>query len=75
MNNYRVDRSNGRFAPVGMNSIVYIGDSWLAARSAYEATEPGRDVWGQPNAAYGVVLSVWDERKNTYVVKCDKGLA
>lgn len=74
MNNYRVDRSiDPARAPCGMNSIVYIGDSWQAARAAYDAAMPHIDTWGQRNIAYGVILSVWDQSKNDYIVKCRKG--
>jgi hypothetical protein len=73
-NLYRVDRVTNARAPLGMNSIRYIGDSWSVARRLFEHAATGLDAWDQPNAAYGVVLSVWDANKNEYVVKCSKGL-
>lgn len=73
-NNYRVDRVNSRRIPCGMNSILYIGDSWNTARAIFNAAQTGLDSWGKPNATYGVVISVWDASKNDYVIKCEKGL-
>ena len=74
MNNYRVDRAMSATVPCGMNSILYIGDSWREARRVYAATAPGKDAWGQPNDAYGVLLSVWSDNLRWYDVKCSKGL-
>lgn len=74
MNKYRVDRANSLCVPCGMNSICYIGDSWDEARKVYTYLDTGKDAWNQPNPAYGVVLSVWNEVKNDYVIKCSKGL-
>lgn len=73
MNTYRVDRNNAPVTPCGMNSILYIGDNYQQARKVYDAAQTGLDAWGQPNATYGVVLSVWNG-ESAYVVKCMKGL-
>ncbi len=72
---YRVDRVTNAQTPCGMNSIRYIGDSWKVARALFERIPTGFDAWDQPNAAYGVILSVWDDNKRDYVVKCSKGLS
>jgi hypothetical protein len=71
---YRVDRSDSAVVvPVGMNSVRYVGKSWREARKAYERIAPGFDVWDRPNKRFGVILSVWDQTKQRYVVKCSKG--
>lgn len=58
---YRVDRSmSPSDVPVGMNSIKYYGTSLKEAQKVYNATEPGKDDWNQPNPAYGVILSFYD---------------
>jgi hypothetical protein len=60
-----------------MNSLLYLGDNFKAARRAYDAARPGIDMWGNENAAYGVILSVWrgpGKYRGEYVVKCQKGL-
>ena len=73
---FRVDRADSTRVPCGMNSILYLGDSWSEARRVYAHTEPGRDMWNQPNERYGVILSVWAGQRLTgdYIVKCSKGL-
>lgn len=75
MNTYRVDRVINRQVPCGMNSIRYIGDSFKVAKALFDKEPTGFDAWGQPNAAYGVVLSVWNPERNEYVVKCERGLS
>ncbi len=68
MNNYRVDRAEeSPEPPVGMNSILYVGDNYVAAMHVYRYAEGGKDGWNQPNRAYGVMLSKWDGEK--YAVK------
>ena len=68
MNNYRVDRAEELpEAPVGMNSILYVGDNWVTAMQVYRHTVGGKDAWSQPNRDYGVMLSKWDGEK--YAVK------
>ncbi len=74
MNEYRVDRANSLQVPCGANSIVYIGDSFEDARYVYNQTDPGKDAWNQPNATYGVLLSVWNPDTHDYRIKCSKGL-
>jgi hypothetical protein len=74
MNKYRVDRADSLRTPAGMNSILYIGESFEEARKVYTYHEPGKDAWNQPNRAYGVLLSVWSANLNDYIVKCSKGL-
>ena len=77
MSQYRVDRVDSRTVPCGMNSILYLGDSWAAARKVYANAATGLDAWNQPNSRYGVILSVWNGQRLTgdYVVKCMKGLS
>lgn len=70
----RVDRVNQPCVPCGMNSILYLGGDFRAAKREYDRAEVGVDTWGQPNASYGVVLSVWDATKHNYVIKCRKGV-
>lgn len=74
MNKYRVDRASSKRTPCGMVSALYIGDDWAEARRIYDAADTGLDPWGEPNAAYGVLVSVWNERARDYVVKMRKGL-
>ena len=76
MNQYRVDRANSTVVPVGMNSILYIGDDWTEARKVFASAKPGKDAWGKPNSTYGVILSVWrgSHSVGEYVMKCQKGL-
>ena len=73
-NKYRVDVANSRIVPCGMNSIRYIGDNYTQAKQTFDALPIGRDAWNQENVTYGVILSVWDESKHDYIVKCEKGL-
>ncbi len=68
----RVDVVNQPVVPCGMNSIKYLGGNEREAAKDFEATETGRDAWNQPNASYGVVLSVWDGSR--YVIKRRKGI-
>lgn len=72
MNTYRVDRTSSRCVPCGMNSLLYLGDDPRAARRVFSEAQAGLDMWNQPNAAYGVILSVWNGCD--YIVKCEKGL-
>lgn len=73
-NKYRVDRSkSATVTPVGMASIQYIGNSLSAANRVFATTEHGYDNWEQVDKAYGVVLSVWDEKQSCYVVFDAKG--
>ena len=76
MSHYRVDRVDSRTVPCGMNSILYLGDSYQQALRVFERAEPGKDVWNQPNPAYGVVLSSWQGQRLTgdYVIQKEKGL-
>ncbi len=73
MNTYRVDRAISPVTPCGMNSIRYIGDSFKHAKQMFDFLQPGLDAWNQPNAAYGLILSVWSPERNDYIVKCRKG--
>ena len=72
-NEYRVDVASCKATPCGMNSIKYIGSSFSKAEKAFRDAETGKDAWNQPNAAYGVILSVWNGSE--YVVKMSKGLS
>jgi len=73
-NTYRVDRNDSQVTtPCGMNSLLYIGDSWKKARTIFNQAEPHKDAWNRPNATYGVTLAVWSENKRDYVVKAIKG--
>lgn len=74
-NKYRVDRVSSRRVPCGVNSIEYIGNDWNKAREVFHHTEVGIDEWGAPSERYGVILSVWNDEKRDYVIKCEKGLS
>jgi len=74
MNDYRVDVAMARSVPVGMLSILYIGDDWHYANRVFNGADVGRSPWGEENAAYGVILSVWNPDTHEYVVKRTKGL-
>lgn len=74
MNNYRVDRVNQKVVPCGMNSIQYIGDSFTEAKRVFDSIPSGYDVWNKPNSSYGLILSVWNDDKNDYIIKCSKGI-
>ena len=74
MNKYRVDRVNSKIVPCGMNSILYIGDSFKQALAVYNRSDIGLDWWNKPNITYGVILSIWDDANREYVIKCSKGL-
>jgi hypothetical protein len=74
MNTIRVDTSNVKRTPCGMNSIRYIGDNMESARRAFNHSAIGYDAWGKPNADYGIILSKWSPSKNDYVVIDSKGL-
>jgi len=74
MNKYRVDRAMSLTVPCGMNSICYIGDSLDDAVTVFNYLDPHKDKWNQPNRAYGLLLSVWSDDSNDYIVKRSKGL-
>jgi hypothetical protein len=74
MNSYRVDRAMSTTVPCGMNSILYIGDSWDTARDVFHKASPGYDAWNKPNGAYGVILSAWDTARRDYIARAWKGL-
>lgn len=74
MNNYRVDRSNSRTVPEGMDSILYMGGNGQKAREVFERANPGFAINGRPSATHGVILSVWDAGSGSYTVKATKGL-
>ena len=68
-NTYRVDRAMESVSPpCGMNSILYSGDSWSAACRVFAHAEGGKDAWNQPHCLYGVMLSVWNPRRNDWIV-------
>ena len=70
VNKYRVDRAIEAPAPeVGMNSILYIGDSYEHATKVFMHATGGKDEWNQPNCLYGVMLSIWNPDRNDYMVK------
>lgn len=71
---YRVDRAHSPVTPVGMNSILYLGNNWGEARATFHAAEAGYNNWNTRVEGYGVILSVWDDAKQQYVVKCQKGI-
>jgi hypothetical protein len=60
MNTYRVDKTDERRVPCGMNSIRYIGDSLSKALKSYATTQPGTDEWNQPQPHTFVMLSKWN---------------
>jgi hypothetical protein len=73
-NTFRVDRNDDqKRVPCGMNSIVYSGDSYRQAKSAFLSTVPGYDAWNNFNPRYGVLFSQWDNDKRDYVVIDSKG--
>ena len=76
MSQYRVDRVDSRTVPCGMNSILYLGDSYQQALRVFSKAETGLDAWNQPNPAYGVVLSSWRGQRLTgdYVIQKEKGI-
>lgn len=71
---YRVDFASSMMCPCGMNSIRYAGNNWNAAKGMFDRLPIGFDVWDKPNAAYGVILSVWDDARKDYIIKCSKGI-
>lgn len=73
MNTYRVDVSNDPRVPCGMCSIRYVGDNYEEAKRTFNKTEAGYDKWSNPNPAYGVLMSKWDNTKQEYVVLSRKG--
>jgi hypothetical protein len=69
MNRYRVDRApKGPNPPVGMNSILYIGDDAEEARRVYDYAHGRKDSWGQPDPDYGIMLSYWCTNNREYRV-------
>ena len=60
MNTYRVDRSNSKTVPCGMNSIQYIGDNLAEAKRRFNLTLTGFDWWSKVDNNYGVILSEWN---------------
>lgn len=76
MNNFRVDRihRDAENPPAGMNSILYIGDSFGHAEHVYLAAEPGRTPWGKRDPEYELALSKWDESKRDYLIVRRRGV-
>lgn len=72
MNLYRVDRADSPVTPCGMNSILYMGDSFPQALRAFNAYKPGFNSWDQPSPDHGVLLSAWNQTTNLYEVKKQK---
>lgn len=57
---YRVDRNTSHVrTPVGMNSLLYLGDDLREALRAFDRASTGIDPWNKPNPIYGVTLSAW----------------
>lgn len=75
---YRVDRNTDRTStPLGMNSLLYLGNDRRAATRAYNLAQPGTDPWGRPNDTYGVTLAEWRgpaKYDGDYVVRQSKFL-
>lgn len=70
MNQYKVDRAReGYFAPVGMNSILYVGDSMPEAMRVFNYANGGKNAWNGEDSSYGVMLSIWSPERRAYVVK------
>lgn len=65
---FRVDRVDELRVPCGMNSIVYVGPSEIAARTEFAKAKVGLDTWGKPNDTYGVILSRWSVAEGDYVI-------
>lgn len=67
---YRVDRCQEvPIAPVGMNSLLYVGRSLQEATKVFNYIEGGKTEWGKLDPSYGVGLFMWQPNKNEYVVK------
>jgi len=56
---YRVDRTQDKTVPIGMNSILYYGTSFKEATNAFHNTQVGLTPWNKEDASYGVLLSSW----------------
>ena len=57
---FRVDRAQPQDpVPIGMNSLLYLGDSEQAAQRAFELATPGFNAWNAPDPSYGVTMSRW----------------
>lgn len=75
MNTYRVDRNDSvTRVPVGMNSLLYVGDSLTQARRAYLQAKAGLTSWGNEDQSVGVTLSKWDSLRRQYYVLEAKGI-
>jgi hypothetical protein len=71
---YRVDRANFEFVPCGMNSIQYLGSSFKKAIKVFNSIPSGYNVWNKPDSTYGLILSIWNEDTQDYVIKISKGI-
>ena len=71
---YRVVRADTLAEPVGMASIIYLGDSKRQATQALLDAELGLDKWEQPNDRYGVVLFEWYDLGKRYVPVSWRGI-
>ena len=70
INRFRVDRMiSADEPPVGMNSLLYLGNSLIVARASFHQAKTGFAPWGEADRNYGVALSEWDEQHNRYVVR------
>jgi len=65
---FRVDRTDTKSVPCGMNSIVYLGNNLNEARYVFAQTEMGRGPWNDERPTYGVVLSQWSYSEGDYVI-------
>lgn len=57
---YRVDRARDYDVPVGMCSLLYLGDSRTEAFRVFEAAPLFLNTWGKADTMYGVLLSHTD---------------
>lgn len=67
-NDYRIDRTDTKRTPCGMNSIVFLSASEQEARAVFAGLQPGLDMWGRPCSKHGVVLSRWSYAEGDYIV-------
>lgn len=65
---YRVDRVEAHELrpPVGMNSLLYLGNDRRAALKEFNSANTGLTEWGVPNPTYGVAMYEWSDSLKEY---------
>lgn len=64
---YRVDRTdNPARVPCGMLSILHSGNSFAHALQMFHVHDPGFDFWDKPDRTYGIVLSAWNPKTQSF---------